>query len=164
MTVWLLNNWRPVGVLLLALALGGYAAVQRLGRQQVEAEFAQFRADVQAEAAAASVRAAQEAARRAQNAQETIDALQARNAALSARYKRLRDAKPSPGGVPDLSTAAPVLSSCGPKHIEPDATARFLGAVESALIGILEAGDAEIAKYVQLWALQQKNASEGVKP
>ena len=143
----------------LVIGLGGYATYQRLGWQREEVKFAQYRADVEAAAATARVKAAQEAARQALNAQEALDALQTRHAQLGARYVRLRDAAASGGGVPGLSTAAASLGSCPGKHIEPDATARFLAAVESAIAGVLEAGDREIAKYVQLWALQQKNAT-----
>ena len=143
----------------LVIGLGGYATYQRLGWQREEVKFAQYRADVETAAAAARVKAAQEAARQALNAQEALDALQTRHAQLGARYVRLRDSAASGGGVPGLSSAAPILSTCPGKHLEPDATARFLAAVESAIAGVLEAGDGEIAKYVQLWALQQKNAT-----
>ena len=139
-------------------ATGLYAAVQRLEKERVKAEYAQFRADVETEAAKAKVRNAQEAARQAQNAQEVLSDLQSRYAALNARYRVLR-ANASSRPVPALSEAAPILSACPGEPSQSDASARFLGEVESRVTAILEKGDGEIAKYVQLWKQQEKNSA-----
>lgn len=139
------------------VATGLYAAVQRLAKEQVKAEYAQFRADVESEAAAARVRAAQEAARHAQNAQETLDALQTRYDALNARYRVLRSSAGS-GPVPSLSSAAPSLAACPGSPDQPDPAARFLAEVEGRVAAVLEAGDRELAKYRELWELQEKNS------
>lgn len=154
----LLANWRLIAVGIAMAALAAFAAVQHTRLQWTQAEFAQFRANVEREAAAARVRNAQEAARRAQEAQEALDALQNRYAALNARYGRLR-AGSSGGGVPDLAAAAPIFSAGCPKPLEPDPAARFLAELEKGLAGIMEEGDREIAKYVQLWGLARRNAN-----
>ena len=146
-----------LGIALIATA--GYAAVQKNRLAMCKAEFAQYQADVDREASAARVRAAQEARRHALNAQEVLDDLQTRHTALAARYSRLRDTKAGSGGLPALSSAAPVLSACATDTGKPDASAGFLDALERRVAEVLEAGDRELGKYVQLWRLQQKNAA-----
>ena len=154
----LLSPWTWVAAAF--AALGIFAAVQTGRLASEKTEFAQFRADVATQAAAARVRNALEVARINANATEVLSDLQTRHAALSARYQRLR-ANPGSSGVPPLAAAAPILSSCDPKHLQSDAAARFLGALEGEINGILEAGDGEIAKYVQLWGLDVKNSTKG---
>jgi hypothetical protein len=83
-----------------------YAAVQRLEKERAKAEFAQFRADVESEAAKAKVSCGSQEALQATHAQEALDDLTTRNAALSARYERLRHANAGSGAVPSLSSAA----------------------------------------------------------
>lgn len=144
------------------IATGLYAAVQRLGWQSCKAEFSQFRADIESEAAKAKVKAAQDEARHAQAAQEVLDDLQTRYAALSARYSRLRANSGSPNTVPSLSSAAQVLSTCAGESGQSDANARFLAEVESRVTAITEAGDREIAKYRELWELQLKNSGSSI--
>lgn len=140
------------------IATGLYAAVQRLEKETVKTEFAKFRADTESEEAKAKVAAAQEAARRSQNAQEVLGDLQTRYVALNARYRVLRDGSDrSP--VPSLSSAASSLGSC-PEGA--DANARFLAEVESRVTAILEAGDGEIAKYLELWELQLRNSGSAI--
>lgn len=140
------------------IATGLYAEVQRLEKEAVKTEFAQFRADTESEAAKAIVRNAQEAARRSQNAQEVLSDLQNRYVALNARYRVLRDGS---GGspVPALSSAATSIGSC-PEGA--DANARFLAEVESRITAVLEAGDGEIAKYQELWELQVRNSGMAI--
>lgn len=153
----LLLDWR-VWVVITIAALGVFGAVQTGRLDHEKAAFALFRAETAKVAAEAQARNAQERAREAQNATEVLSDLQTRHAALGARYVKLRDGSGS-GRMPDLASAAARLGSCGPKSLQPDPTARFLGTLESEITGILEAGDLEIAKYVELWALQQKNAA-----
>src|SRR4051812_27241787 len=130
---WWLLDYR-VWLVAAVVASGGYAAVQRLEKEHVQAEFAQFRADVESEAAKAKVRAAQETARQALAAQGVLSALQTRYDALNARYDGLRKRPGSPGSVPSLSTAAPSLEACPGVTSQPDSNARFLAEIESRVI------------------------------
>ena len=144
---------------LLGIALAAsvaYGAVQRLEKEQAKAELAQFRADVESEAAKSKVAAAQEAQRQAQAAQEVLSDLQIRYVALNARYDRLRRTPAGGGTVPALSSAAPSLGSCPDGG---DAAARLLAEIESRVTAVTEAGDREIAKYRELWELQLKNSA-----
>lgn len=84
-----------LGAALVATAI--YAKVQSVRVDAITAEYAQFRADTESEAAAVKVKNAQESARRSQNAQEALDGLQARFDALNDRYRVLRT---SPGSSP----------------------------------------------------------------
>lgn len=141
------------------LALGSYAAVQHLGWKLEKANFAQFRAEIASAAAEAEVRNAQEAAREAHNAQEVLDGLQTRYAALSRSYGLLRANPASSGGVPSLSSAAASLGACPGNSEKPDSTTRRLAELEGRILSVLEAGDRELGKYRQLWELQEKNAA-----
>lgn len=143
-----------------ALVITGlYAAVQRVEKNQIKAEYAQFIADVESEAAKAKVAAAQEAARRAQNAQEVVSDLQARFDALNSRYRILRTSSGS-GTVPALSSSATSIAACSCG--QPDAAPRFVP--EGRCLAALEAGDREIAKYRELWRLQEKNSGSPGSP
>jgi hypothetical protein len=62
--------------------------------------------------------------------------------------------------VPSLPDAAPSLSACPGKPDQPEPVAGFLAQVEGRVTAILEAGDREIAKYVDLWKLEQANAQK----
>ncbi len=121
-----------------------YAAVQHIGWQATKAEYAQFRADVESESAKAQVAAAQEVARHAQNAQEVLDDLQTRHAALGARYASLR-ASAGSRPVSAVPGAAPSPGACPGSAAESDALVRCLTAAEW--------GDRELAKYAELWKL-----------
>jgi len=132
------------------VATGVYAKVQTVRMEQAKAEFAQFRADVESEAAKSKVAAAQEAARQAQAAQEVLSDLQTRNAALSARYERLRRAQASSSPVPAVPGPAPSPGTVALGPVESDADARC--------VAVLETADREIAKYRELWELQLRNA------
>ena len=152
---WLLllkSPWTWIAIAFAALA--SYAAVQHIGWQASKAEYAQFRADTERLAAEAKVKNAQEAARHAQDAQEALDDLQTSYDALNARYASLRRSSPGRGGVPGLASAAQSLSSC--PAAQPDASAGRLADLEARMVTILESGDREIAKYRQLWELEQK--------
>ena len=153
MTAFALSNWRTI----LIAALFAGLAVQELRIRWVQADYLAYRAEIERQVAESKVRNAQEQARQALNQKEALDALQGRFNALNARYKRLRD-RASAAGVPALSSAAPIISSCPGNDGKSDAASKFLGEVESRIVGILEQGDKEIAKYVELWKLQQRNA------
>ncbi len=149
---WLLllkSPWTWVAIAFAALA--GYAAVQHIGWQASKAEYAQFRADVESEAADAKVRNAQEAARHAQNATEVLSDLQTRHDALSARYASLR-ARSGGSPVPTVPGAACEPSPGTGSPIQPDPAARCLAA--------LQFGDEQLAKYAELWRLQKANAAQ----
>lgn len=131
------------------VGMGIYAKVQTVRIAECKAEYAQFRADVESEAAKAKVAAAQEATRRALAAQEVLSDLQTRNAALNARYQRLR-ASAGSGIVPSVPAPAPSPSSVAGSPEVTDADARCLAVLESA--------DREIGKFVELWNLQLLNS------
>lgn len=141
-------------------ALAVYAAAQRAGKEHYKAELAQYRADVESEAAKDKVRAAREAAQQALNAQGAIDDLQARNAALSAAYERLRHAKPRSSPVPAVPAAPAVLGPVARSDVESDADARCVAKSEAIILGVLEAGDKELAKFTELYRLEQANAAK----
>ena len=145
------NKWTWITIAFGALA--SYAAVQHIGWSLTKAEYATFQAAVAKEAADAKVRNAQIAAGHAQAAQEVLDDLQTRYAALNARYASLRQSA-SPGGspVPALSdpSATPGPSPAG----QPDTAARCV----AETLAVLEIGDRELAKYRELWELGQRNA------
>ena len=139
------------------IATGIYAKVQSVRVTEIKAEYAQFRADVESEAAKAKVAAAREALRRTENATEVLSDLQTRHAALNARYRVLRTSAGS-SPVPTLSEAAASLGSCPGDTGKPDANARLLAEVEARVTEILETGDRELAKYRELWELQLRNS------
>ena len=154
---WLLLLRSPLAWVTAALvATALFAAVQHTRLALCKAEFAQFRADTERLGAEAKVRNAQEAARHAQDAQEVLDGLQTRYAALSTRYAILRRSDPGSGGVPGLSSAAQSLSACPGDAQKPDTAARRLAELEGRILAILEVGDKELAKYRQLWELDEK--------
>lgn len=141
------------------VAVGAYAKVQTVRLEQAKAEFVQFRADVESEAAKAKVMAAQEATRQALNAQEAIDDLSTRNTNLSARYERLRHAIAGSGAVPSLSSAAQSLGTCRGEPGQPDPAIGLLDSLEERILAVLAEGDREIAKLVELYRLEQANAA-----
>jgi uncharacterized protein YukE len=158
---WLLilrSPWTWVGLAM--LGLGAWGGLQSLRLRECKAEFAQFRADTERLGAEAKVRAAQELAQHAQHAQEALDDLSSRNAALSASYERLRTLNSTGRRMPRLPDAAPSLSACPGKPDQPEPVAGFLAQVEGRVTSILEAGDREIAKYVELWKLEQRNSAQ----
>ena len=131
------------------VAMGIYAAVQRVEKEQAKAELAQFKADVESEAAKAKVRNAQEALRQAQASEEVVSDLQTRNAALSRAYASLR-ASSSGRPVPAIPQASPSPGSCPGSPQQPDPTIGCLQAIQF--------GDEQLAKFAELWRLQEKNA------
>lgn len=140
------------------VALGLYAAVQRLEKERAEVALEQFKAVTEREAAAAKVAAARQEALQAMHAQEVLDGLQTRYAALDARYKRLRaDADSRP--VPTLSDAAAILGPCPFDISKPNPAPGFLAEIEGRVTSVLEEGDRELAKYRQLWELQLRNSA-----
>ena len=133
------------------IATGLYAAVQRVEKEHVQAEFAQFKADVESEAAKAKVAAARTEALQATHAQEALDGLQTRLDAVSVAYKRLQHASPGSSTVSSIPSAPEVTVSIPGSPPESDTLARC--------ISTLEWGDKELAKYAELWRLQEKNAN-----
>ena len=127
-----------------------YAAVQRVEKEKVQAEFAQFKADVESEAAKAKVAAARTEALQATHAQEALDGLQTRLDAVSVAYKRLQHASPGSSTVSSIPSAPEVTVSIPGSLEQPDPP---LGCLQA-----LEWGDRELSKYAELWRLQEKNA------
>ncbi len=140
-----------LGAALIATAI--FAKVQSVRVDACKAEFAQFRADVESEAAKATVMNAQEATRQAQAATEVLSDLQTRYAALNARYHVLRTSSGS-GPVPTVPTAAPSPSPVAGGAEVADANARCMA--------VLEIADREIAKYLELWSLWLRNAGAAI--
>ena len=136
------------------VAVGIYAKVQNLEKQQAEATLAQFRADVESEAAKSKVAAAQEAARHAQAAQEVLSDLQTRYASLNARYRGLRDHSAGSGIVPAIPGPAP---SPGPIAGSPE-----VADADARCVAVLEVADREIVKYRALWELQLRNSGSAL--
>jgi hypothetical protein len=149
----LLANWKLVLFGILLAAVG----IQELRVRSVKSDFATYKSAIEKQVAANKLEAAQEASRMAHNATKALDELQVRLTDLSARYKRLRDSRSTPP-VPALSDAASLFGSCPGNPSQPDTASRRLGEVEAEIAGVLETGDREIAKYVELWKLQQRNA------
>ena len=136
------------------IAVGIYAKVQNLEKQQAQATLDQFRADVESEAAKSKVAAAQEAARQSQAAQEVLGDLQTRYAALNARYRGLRDHPAGSGIVPAVPEATTGTSPIAGSSEVADADARCLA--------VLETADREIVKYRALWELQLRNSGSAL--
>lgn len=154
--MWLLILKSPLAWMGAALlAVSAYAAVQHTRLGWCQANFAQFRADVQSEAAKAQVRNAEVALQQEQAAMEALDDLQTRNDALRARYDRLRkSASPGSGPVPADPGTAPAAGSGLTR--QPDPAPRCVP--EGRVLAVLEAGDRELAKYRELWELAVRNA------
>ena len=147
---WFLLDLRVIlGIAL--VATGVYAKVQTVRMEQAKAELAQFRADVETEAAKNAGRNAQKAAEQAQNATEVLSDLQVRYVALNARYRRVRDAGPSTLHLPSLPGPAPGPSPVSGGDEVANADARCVAA--------LEWGDKELAKFRELWDLWGRNAA-----
>lgn len=151
----LLLNWRTY-VAVAFLLLGAYAGCQHIELEHTRSQFVEFRADTERVAAEAKVKNAQEQVRLQQNAAEALDALQSRFNQLDTKYRSLRAGTGS-GTVPALSTAAPIIGTCPRNTEQPNTFARRLDQVEIAILGILEVGDKELAKYVELWNLEKEN-------
>jgi hypothetical protein len=141
--------YRILGLLALAGALFGFGLVKGLeiGQDRLEA----FQEAQEAIANKARVAGLNEQIRRQQNATEALNGLEVRLHILDAKYRGLR-ANTSGGGVPSVSSAA---GSPGPVTVdtrESDADARC--------VAVLETADRELAKYRELWELQQKNSAK----
>ena len=159
---WIFSNWRLVLIGGLVLALG----VQEVRVRWIKSDFETYRVNIEKAVADNKTKAALETARMAQNASESLQALQTRLDRLNRAYSVLRKRGSAPA-VPALSSAAPDLSSCPGNDGKPDALAKSLERVEEGVLGILEEGDRELSKYVELWKLQQQNAGSklpGVAP
>ena len=144
------------------IAVGVYAKIQTVRMEEIKAEYAQFRADVESEAAKAKVAAARQEALQATHATEALDALQGRLNAVSMAYRRLRDANATSRLLPSLSQAASSLGSCPGNDGKPDAVTRRLEQIEAAITGVLEIGDTEIGKAVEHWQLQLRNSGSAL--
>jgi hypothetical protein len=144
--------YRILALVALVGAIFGFGLVKGLeiGQDRLEA----FQEAQEAIANKARVAGLNEQIRRQQNATEALNGLEVRLRILDAKYRGVR-ANTSGGGVPSLSQAAGSLSSCPDGR---DAASRLLGEVESRVIEILEQGDRELAKYRELWELQEKNS------
>lgn len=145
----LLSNWR---VILLALLLGALA-VQTGRISLLKSEYAKEKAERTAQEAT-------ERARIAQNSTEALDALQSRYAALESRYRVLRS-KPA---APSLVEATGILQTCPGESGKPNPAVGQVERLEAGIERLVEFGDREISKYVELWELQQRNSVPNSSP
>jgi hypothetical protein len=141
-----------IGLLVLGLA------IQEIRVQWVKSEFKDYKAEIERQVAENKVKAAQEQARMAANATKALDDLQARLDSVNRSYRLLRDRRGSPA-VPTLADAAGLAQSCPGESGKPNPAVGRMGILEAEIEGILRLGDSEIAKYVELWRLAQRNAN-----
>jgi hypothetical protein len=159
---WIFSNWRLVLIGTLMLGIG----IQEVRIRWVKSDFQTYQLNIEKQVADNKTKAALETARMAQNASDSLQALQTRLDRVNRAYSLLRKRGGSPA-VPALSSAAPDLSSCPGNDGKPDALAKSLERVEEGILGVLEEGDRELSKYVELWKLEQQNAGSklpGVAP
>ena len=151
----ILANWKLILFGILLAAVG----IQELRVRSVKSDFATYRTAIEKQVAANKLAAAQEASRMAHNATKALDDLQVRLTALAARYKRLRDSRSTPP-VPALSDSASLFGSCPGNPSQSDTAARLLEEVERRVTEVLQQGDSELAKYVELYELNKRNSSK----
>lgn len=142
------NKWTWIAIAF--GVLGVYAAVQHMGWEAAKARYVTLEAETAKLAAEAKVKNAQERARIAQNATEAISALQTSHDAIAARYERLRKSSASSSRVPTCPSAATSPGAGSGDPVKPDPIAGCLAA--------LQWGDRELAKFRELWLLDNKNA------
>jgi hypothetical protein len=148
----ILANWKLILFGILLAAIG----IQELRVRSVKSDFATYKSAIERQVEANKLAAAQERARMAHNATKALDDLQARLDSVRRSYRVLRDSRSAPA-VPALSDASSLFGSCPGNPSQPDTASRRLAEIEAAIAGVLETGDGEIAKYVELWKLQQRN-------
>lgn len=149
----LLRFWK------LWLLLGLLAAIglQEVRVRLIKSAHESYVASIEKQVAENKVQNALEQARIERNGKEALDALTTRYAALNARYRVLRDSRSAPP-VPSAADAIGIAQSCPGIDGQPNPVAGRMESLEAGIESILEAGDREIAKYVELWKLQQENA------
>lgn len=149
----LLANWKLFlfGVMLAAIG------VQELRVRWIKSDFEAYRVEIERQVAQNRLQNAQEQARIERNGKEALDALQTRYAALNARYRVLRKSSSAPR-VPSAVEALGIAQSCPGEPDKPNPAVGQVERLERGVEEILEFGDREIAKYVELWKLQQENA------
>lgn len=142
--IFLFSYWRIILFSMIVLALG----IQTGRIKLLKSEYAQEKAEI-------AVQEATERARIAHNAQETLDALQTRLTALDARYRVLRNTT-----TPSLVEATGIAEACPGEPSKPNPAVGQMELLERGIEEILKLGDKEIAKLVEIWELQQKNAAK----
>jgi hypothetical protein len=152
---WIFSNWRLVLIGTLMLGIG----IQEARIRWVKSDFETYQLNIEKAVAQNRLQNAQEATRIERNGKEALDALQSRYAALNRSYKRLRD-RSRTDRVPDLPATLGIAQSCPGEPGKPNPVAGQVGKLEEGIEGIIEFGDGEIAKYVELYRLQQKNAGK----
>jgi hypothetical protein len=148
----LLANWRWVVMGALLLALG----VQTGRISLLKSEHQAYKAEIERQVAENRAKAAEEASRMAHNATKALNDLQARLDAVRRSYRVLRDSRGTPA-VPSLSESTGIAQSCPGEPDKPNPAVGRLAEAERGIEAILELGDREIAKYVELWKLQVEN-------
>lgn len=149
---WLLLLRSPWTYVVIAFAaLGAYAAVQHIGWQAAESRYVTLEAETTRLAAEAKVKNALQAAQQARNAQEALDDLQTRLNRTGALYASLRS-HPGSSGMSQAGTGAAIPSPGPVGALQPDPDPGCLAAFEWA--------DIQLAKYAELWRLQEANAAD----
>lgn len=151
----LLSYWK----LWLVLALLAAVGIQELRVRSVQSQFGAYRTQIEKQVAENKTKAALETARMAHNQTKALDALQVRLTAAESRYKRLRDSRSTPA-VPSLATVTGIAETCPGEPDKPNPAVGQMERIERGIEAILELGDREIAKYVELYKLQQENAAK----
>lgn len=155
-------------ILVIVIAVAGIAAIAafKMWRGEVEdhaktaGQYAVFKEETKRLGEKAEAEKIMVLAEQKRISDESSKLLEDRFADLSTRYAGLRG-KPDPRrrDVPRLSEAAAAIPTCpGPETTD---VAGLLDRLESGILGILEKGDREIAKYMELW--QWAKRQEAVK-
>lgn len=155
MLTFLLANWRVVLFAALLAAVG----IQELRVRSVKAEFLAYQTAIEKQVAENKTKAALETARMAHNAQKAVDDLTTRLTSLDRAYRVLRDRR-STKPVPSLAESTGIAQTCPGEPDKPNPAVGRLESLEAGIESILEAGDREIAKYIELWELQKRNAGQ----
>jgi hypothetical protein len=150
----LLANWRLVLVAALAVAV----LIEEIRIRSIKADFSAYKVEIERQVAQNRLKNALEQARIERNGKEALDALTNRYAALNARYRVLRQSSSAPR-VPSAVEALGIVQSCPGKPDQPNPAVGQVERLERGVEEILEFGDREIAKYVELWKLQNQNAT-----
>jgi hypothetical protein len=139
----------PYRILALALAvaaLWGHGYFK--GSSSKQAAFDAYRADIEAQVAIQRAKNDETVKRHQRDARTAQNDLKTRLSHINDAYSRLRD---SAARMPSLAATVSGASACPEPQL-----AGTLERLETGVIGILERGDKELAKYQTLWELTNK--------
>lgn len=153
-----LTGIKLYGLIALAVALVGMGIAIKVQSSRLAScrqEYELFKVQVEAIGKAQIAANKLEALRREGIVKGALYDYQKRLGGLAADYQRVRADIAGRGSVSALSNAAPAICA----GTDPD-TAGILARMEAGILGILETGDAEIAKYRALWQVNQETAAK----